>query len=214
MELLSKIIEIVPPLLFAMVLHEVAHGFVAYRLGDPTAKISGRISLNPLVHIDWIWTVIMPATLIYIGSPIVFGAAKPVPVDPRYFKNPRKGMAIVAIAGPVINFILAIFCYFLLSILSQVKFSADNFILSLIVNWLAYGILINLIFGLFNLIPVPPLDGGRILVGILPVELARKVARLEPYGFVIVIILIYLKIPQMVLGPVLNIVMERVQALF
>lgn len=204
MDILSAILEQVPPLLFAMAFHEAAHGLIAWKLGDPTAKLSGRISLNPLVHIDWIWTVFMPAMLLYAGSPIVFGAAKPVPVDPRYFKNPRKGMMWVALAGPVSNFILAAIAYSLLLLASTFDSIPQNFAFELIIKWLFYGVLINLIFGLFNLIPVPPLDGGRIMVGILPLPLARMLARLEPYGFIIVIFLVYLRIPNMIIDPIID----------
>lgn len=116
MSSLNLAIIIIPPLFLAMVLHEIAHALVAYKLGDPTAKQLNRINLNPIVHIDLVWTILVPAMLILSGSPYVFGAAKPVPVDPRYFKNPRKDMAIVAVAGPITNFILAGISYGLLVI--------------------------------------------------------------------------------------------------
>lgn len=203
MDALGLAIVVIPPLFLAMVLHEVAHAVVAYKLGDPTAKLLNRINLNPIVHIDLMWTIIVPALLIFSGSPFIFGAAKPVPVDPRYFKNPRKDMAIVAIAGPIVNFILAVISYFLYLLAIQ-YISLDSQVGSLLVNWFAYSILINVILGVFNLIPIPPLDGGRILVGVLPLKFARKVASLEKYGFLIVIALIILEVPQKIFGPILN----------
>lgn len=207
MDSLKLAIIIIPPLFLAMVLHEIAHALVAYKLGDPTAKKLNRINLNPLVHIDLVWTILVPAMLIFSGSPFVFGAAKPVPVDPRYFKNPRKDMAIVAIAGPITNFILAgisfgLFKLFIL--LTPLVESTFPEIPKLLLNWCAYSVLINIILGVFNLIPIPPLDGGRILVGILPLRYAIKVAKLERYGFLIVILLIILKIPQMVFSPIIE----------
>ncbi len=201
--LLENALYIIPPLLVAMVLHEVAHAYIAYRLGDPTAKNLNRLNLNPIVHIDPIWTLLVPGLLILSSSPFVFGAAKPVPVDPRYFKDPRRGMMWVAIAGPIINFILAIISA-LLFFLAILVVPEDFYLAKLIFTWLVYSVMINLVLGLFNLLPIPPLDGGRIMVGILPLKLAIKYAQIERFGFILVIALIYFKVPEMFLGPVLD----------
>jgi len=200
----------VPPLLVAVILHEIAHGLVAEQLGDPTARDAKRITLNPIRHIDPFLTIILPAVLILSGSGIVFGGAKPVPVNPLYFKNPRKGMLWVALAGPVTNFILALICYLALITVSAIEVKSWLWLVpyTIVVSWFAYGVLINLILGLFNLLPVPPLDGGRIAVGLLPESLAYKYARLERYGFLIVVALIYFGIPQMLLKPVIDYVVQ------
>ena len=204
-----KFLVLGPPLLIAVVLHEVAHGYVAYRLGDPTAKQLGRITLNPIKHIDLWMTILLPAMLIFAGSPVVFGGAKPVPVSAGYFRNPRLGMAIVAIAGPLTNFVLAILFAILLKLLSvTLGGSADPSpapaLESLIVQWLFYSVMVNLVLGLFNLIPVPPLDGGRIAVGILPRSLALPLARLEPFGLLILFGLIASGLIDRVISPVLE----------
>jgi Zn-dependent protease len=191
----------VPPLLIAVILHEIAHGWIALKLGDPTAKSLGRLTLNPIKHIDPFLTLMVPGFLILAGSPIIFGGAKPVPVDTRYFHNPRKGMLYVAIAGPITNFLLAALCYLLLSLFADIEPTFLNIVL---INWLVYGLLINLVLAVFNLLPVPPLDGGRVVVGLLPKELAYKYARLERFGLIIVVALLYLGVVDFVLGPVIE----------
>lgn len=195
------------PLLVAVICHEVMHGIVAERLGDPTARSQGRITLNPIVHIDPMMTIIVPAILILSGSPIVFGGAKPVPVNPVYFKNPRRGMAIVAMAGPLTNITLATCSYILFRIFLGVSawLPLPAIASQMILAWLAISIPVNLVLAIFNLFPVPPLDGGRIAVGFLPLEWARKVARLERYGLVIVILCLYLGIFNKILSPVINV---------
>jgi Zn-dependent protease len=195
-----SILLTVPPLLIAVMLHEIAHGYVAGRLGDPTAKQKGRLTLNPLKHIDPFMTIILPAILIASHSPIIFGGAKPVPVNPMYFKNPRRGMLWVAAAGPATNLVLAGISYGLLRVLGLALSGFQTLELSetaieavrLAGGWLSYSIIINIVLGVFNLIPVPPLDGGRIMVGILPLPLARRLAKIEPFGIYLVIIVIYL----------------------
>jgi len=201
----------VPPLLVAVILHEVAHGYVAERLGDPTARRLGRITLNPIKHIDFFMTILVPGVLILSGSPIIFGGAKPVPVNPGYFSDPRRGMVYVALAGPVTNFILATLCYLVLIIpnLSQVLESTPLGIGVIVQYWFVYGILINLVLGLFNLLPIPPLDGGRVAVGLLPLKLARPLARVEPYGIFIVVALLFLGLLDFVLRPAVHFVLEH-----
>lgn len=204
---LFKIIIIAPPFALAIILHEIAHGYVASRLGDPTAKLLGRLTLNPIKHIDPFMSVILPALLIFSGSPIIFGGAKPVPVNILNLKNPKRDMAWVAVAGPITNFVLALICYLIfinLVFFESILHLLPSILVVIIASWAFHGVLINLVLGLFNLLPVPPLDGGRIMVGILPTQLARKYAKLEKYGLLIVIALLYTGIVQDLLGPVLE----------
>ena len=189
----------VPPFVFAIVCHEVAHAYIANKLGDPTAKSLGRITLNPLKHIDFFMSILLPGILILSNSPIIFGGAKPVPVNPGYFKNPKRDMAIVAAAGPITNFIIAYAAFHIYALISP--YSIDLLSTKIIEIWLIYSLIINVALGLFNLIPVPPLDGGRIMVGILPTPLARFWAKLERFGLIIVILLLTMDIPQKILNP-------------
>lgn len=196
---ISSLIIFAPPFLIAIILHEVAHGYVAWKLGDPTAKSLGRITLNPFKHIDLKMSILLPGFLILVGSPVVFGGAKPVPVNPMYFKHPRQGMALVAIAGPITNFILAFISYLLIYVMP-----AYGMIQAILASWLMGSVIINVVLAVFNLTPIPPLDGGRILVGILPIDLARKVAKLEQYGLMILFGLLYLGIPNKIIEPTLE----------
>ena len=207
---LGGLIASFPPLLVAVILHEIAHGWTAEKFGDPTARNAGRITLNPLVHIDPFMTIGLPLMLRLAGSPVLFGGAKPVPVNPLRLRNPRRDMIWVALAGPVTNFILASVCYLLLRgvELLSVPDMIPLFLLILPLYWLKFSIVINLVLGLFNLFPIPPLDGGRILVGILPISAARLVARVEPYGILIVFALLYTKIIDKVLGPLLRAILS------
>lgn len=185
------------PILIAITFHEVSHGFVAYKLGDPTAKMLGRLTLNPLVHIDIFGTIILPIMLIVLtDGRFVFGYAKPVPINPMNFKNPRKDMAISAAAGPVTNILLAVLSFLIwktvLTPLAGVspEAVADKVLRPLTLIFQA-GIVINVVLASFNMIPIPPLDGGRVLTGLLPYKQAATFSRIEPFGFIIVLILIY-----------------------
>jgi len=186
------------PAILAITLHEAAHGYAALALGDDTARQAGRLSLNPLRHVDRVGTILLPGFLLIFQLLTVhrvlfmFGWAKPVPVSAWKFRDPRRGMAIVAIAGPAMNFFLAWVGALLLPTSEQGLFDA------VAGQFLSYFILTNLVLGLFNLIPIPPLDGGRIAVGILPLGLARRWARLERVGIVMVIALLLL--PHLVAG--------------
>ncbi|WP_035589158.1 site-2 protease family protein [Hippea jasoniae] len=183
-----QIFLMIVPFLVAVVFHEVSHGYVAYKLGDNTAKFAGRLTLNPIAHIDIFGTLILPALLLLAHSPVMFGWAKPVPVNFFNLRNPKRDSAFVAAAGPITNLILAVIFAVLyhISFLIPVEAIAQPLVLSC-----AYGVEINLIFAFFNLIPILPLDGGRILAAFLPPQMAYKFSRIEPYGIYIVIGLLF-----------------------
>ncbi len=176
------------PLLLAMVVHEVSHGYVAYKLGDNTAKFMGRLTLNPIPHIDLFGTIILPAILLISHSPLLFGWAKPVPVNFFNLRNPKKDSAIVAAAGPLSNILMAIGFSIIYHIFI---FIPIPYIQQPIIVTCVYGVQLNLIFAFFNLIPILPLDGGRILAAFLPPKWAYNFAKSEPYGMYIVIGLLF-----------------------
>jgi Zn-dependent protease len=171
------------PILIAVTFHEAAHGLVARLLGDDTAWRLGRVSFNPLKHVDPFGTIVLPALLLLARSPFLFGYAKPVPVNFRALRHPRSGMILVAAAGPAMNLLLALLsaaAFHLLDYTPQMvaRFVAEN---------LKNSLVLNVVLAVFNLLPIPPLDGGRIIVGVLPNALARPFSRLEPYGLVVLI---------------------------
>jgi Zn-dependent protease len=175
------------PIVLAITLHEAAHGWAADRLGDDTARRAGRVSLNPVRHVDPVGTVLLPGFLLMV-APIVFGWAKPVPVQPGRLRRPRRDMALVAAAGPALNFVLALACAWLLLVPPAIGGEAGLWLQHNLLN----ALLINLVLGVFNLFPIPPLDGGRIAVGLLPMALARRWAQLERYGLLILLSLLFL----------------------
>ncbi len=183
MEFIIETIIVLAVILFSMVLHELAHGFVAYKLGDDTAKDDGRLTLNPLKHLDPWLSIAMPLLLLFSGGP-VFGGAKPVPVDSSKLKWGAWGMALVSIAGPLTNFLIA-FVAFLIGFYSGALDSA-GLVGQVFVNL----VMVNLGFGIFNLIPIPPLDGSRVLYALAPDGVRSLMDRIEPYGIMIVLLFV------------------------
>ena len=200
------------PVLFAITIHEVAHGWVANMLGDKTAKMLGRLSLNPIKHIDPIGTIAVPIAMVVLQTGFVFGWAKPVPVNARNFKSPRKDMAIVAAAGPISNLFMAVFWVFIFKLGASVI--PDQAIAQGIMAMGRAGIIINLILFVFNLFPIPPLDGSKVLAGFLPQSLANLMDKIEPYGLFIVLGLVYLGVLNSIMDPLLKFFLQTIGSLF
>jgi len=177
------------PLIFAITLHEAAHAYAAKYFGDTTAYSQGRMSLNPAKHIDPFGTIILPLIFFLVGSPIMLGYAKPVPIDFGKLRKPKRDMAWVALAGPAANFVMALLSWILALLLRAGGVDEPYFMA--VAN---AGIRLNLLFFAFNLFPIPPLDGGRVLTSMLPHKYAYKFARIEPYGFFIIMVLLYLQV--------------------
>jgi Zn-dependent protease len=199
------------PVLFAVTLHEVAHGWMARRHGDRTAEMLGRLSLNPIKHIDPVGTILVPI-LMLMFSPFIFGWAKPVPVAFRNLNNPKRDMVLVAIAGPLANIAMGVFwaLIFKLTASTGLATSAGG-------EWLMQmariGIIINALLAAFNLLPIPPLDGGRVLRGLVSESVGHYLDRLEPFGLIIIVVLLVSGVLQVLVGPVLAVVIGLIQLL-
>lgn len=190
-----SIVTIFIILIFSAIVHEVSHGLMAEKLGDSTARDMGRITLNPIPHIDPFGSILLPLLLLAVGSPIIFGAAKPVPVNFSNLRPQRLGMALVSVAGPLSNFVLAIVCVLI------IKLGLAN---SVAYPILVEAIVLNLVLGTFNLVPIPPLDGSKILASVLPEDWWPRLFRFERWGFVLVLVFLSLGILDLILLPVIN----------
>lgn len=209
LSLIQKIVIYALPVIFAITVHEAAHGYAAKYFGDMTAFKAGRISLNPIRHIDLFGTIILPALTLVLGG-ILFGWAKPVPVDFSRLRNPKRDMLWVAAAGPASNFVMAIFWVFVIK-LSMGAPEAIAFPLAMMGK---AGITINIVLMVLNLLPLPPLDGGRIAVSLLPMKYAMKFAQIERYGFIILIALMFSGVLNQILNPLINVVYALIISLF
>jgi len=211
MEDVFKIILALVPIITAITLHEAAHGWVAFKLGDSTAKDLGRITVNPIKHIDPLGTVIIPVVMIIVTG-YAFGYAKPVPVDVRNFEHPQKDMALVALAGPLSNFIMAIFWTFLLMVVH--KFMPQGAVTNAASYMAGIGVIINIVLMVINLLPMLPLDGGRIVMGVLPFKWATVFVRSESFGMWLVILLLVTGILGKILMPMVQMVQKNLFSIF
>jgi Zn-dependent protease len=196
----------VMPVLLAITVHETAHGLVARRFGDKTAEMLGRLTLNPIKHIDPVGTILVPALMLLLPGGFVFGWAKPVPVDWRNFKHPKQDMAWVAVAGPASNLVMAL--AWALAARVALGLPADNWIALPLLFMGVAGIFINTILMVLNLLPLPPLDGGRVVTGLLPAPYAYQFARIEPYGFFILVALLVTGVLGVFMWPVVKLVLQ------
>ncbi len=211
MEIVYKILLALPPVITAITLHEAAHGWVALKLGDSTANDLGRITANPIKHIDPVGTVLIPIAMI-IAIGMAFGYAKPVPVNVRNFKHPQKDMALVALAGPASNFLMAFFWMFVL--LLGVKMLPHGAISDSAQYMAGIGVIINIVLMVINLLPMLPLDGGRIVMGILPFKWAVMFVKTERYGFWVIILLLFTGVLDKILMPMVQMVQKNLFSLF
>lgn len=204
LSIIQEICVWILPVLFAITLHEAAHGWVAYKLGDPTAKLLGRVTLNPLPHIDPIGTIAVPLLLGYMTHfQFLFGWAKPVPITPQNFKHLRKDSSLVAIAGPTANLLMALLWGITLKI-SLTMYQAGSTALEFLAYASKAGILINIVLFALNVLPIPPLDGSRVVSNLMPPRVAYYYDKLEPYGFLIIMVLAFSKLLNYLLTPIMS----------
>lgn len=199
--IISQIILYAIPILFAITLHEFAHGWVAEKLGDPTARMLGRLTLNPIKHIDPVGTIVVPTVLFYLGG-FIFGWAKPVPITWQNLKHPKRDMALVAVAGPLANLVMA-FAWGIVAKLTLILASPDGAIASYLLGMAKIGVLINFILMVLNMLPVPPLDGSRVLSSFVSPKFALMLAEVEVYGFLILVILLASGLLTAIIQPVI-----------
>jgi len=212
MTLIQKIAVYALPLLFAITVHETAHGYAARHFGDRTAEMLGRLTLNPIKHIDPLGTLVIPLVLLLSGSGFIFGWAKPVPVSPRNFKNPGKDMAIVAAAGPASNVLMALFWAIVMRLSAGLLTDLGNagqaiFLMA------QFGVVINALLAVLNMLPIPPLDGGRVAVGLLPPKASYRLSQVEPYGMWILVGMLASGLLSPIIRPGINLVVQLVTTL-
>ncbi len=200
---LSFALIALPVIVMSAVFHEVAHGWVAYRLGDPTAKLLGRLTLNPIPHLDPLMSILLPLLLILSGSPVIFGAAKPVPVDPFNLRDGRRDMAIVSLAGPLTNLLIAAIFAFVLKFIAPL-FITDTSLLQIIF----IIVQLNILLAIFNLLPIPPLDGSKVFALLLPEETANRYLSIGTFGIFILFFLLLFPIGGFSLG---NLIFQLLQ---
>lgn len=206
---IQKIAVIALPVMFAIIVHEVAHGWVADKLGDHTARTMGRLTLNPLSHIDLFGTIIIPLFFFFFAKGMIFGYAKPVPINPNNFKYPKRDMALSSLAGPGVNMVMALSCSFLLRVVMP---SLENVAPRQAWEWVALpleymlstGVIINVILAVLNIIPIPPLDGSRVVYWILPDKYAAVYYRLEPFGMIVLLLLFAFGALGKIIGPIIG----------
>lgn len=209
MTVIQKVAIWAIPVLFAITLHEVAHGWVASKFGDQTARLAGRLTINPIKHIDLVGTIVVPLIMLVVGG-FIFGWAKPVPVDARNMRNPRYNMAVVAAAGPISNLLMAIFW----AGIAKIGLYLNQWFGVPLIYMGQAGMMINIVLCVLNCLPIPPLDGGRALCNLLPGQWGWRLYRVEPYGFLILVLLMLSGMLSYVLEPVIFMLMRSIAMIF
>jgi Zn-dependent protease len=211
---IQQIVIWILPVLFAITIHEAAHAWVASRLGDTTAKMLGRLSFNPIKHVDLVGTILVPIVVLILSQfSFVFGWAKPVPINTTQFKKPRRDLALATAAGPISNLIMAFLWAICLKIGSILHPATSNTALFMVLTGQA-GIIINVLLAYLNLVPIPPLDGSRILASVLPIKQAMQFQKIEPYGIFILLILIFTGILGLIIRPPMTLTVDGLYTLF